>query len=59
MSENPETDQNNTTKRVRIQEPTKSTENGKPVVKTPKALALACISGHVASLHPQVAKIIQ
>ena len=27
-------------------------------VKTPKALALACVQSHVASLHPQVHKII-
>ena len=61
MSVNPATNHNNGTKRVRIQINNKNstTVNGTMTkVKTPKALALACVQSHVASLHPQVTKII-
>ena len=61
MSENLVTGQN-TTKRVRIH-PTmndKTTDKGKSTkLKTPKALALACVTGTAASLHPQVQPIVE
>ena len=59
MSENLETGNNNTPKRVRISSAKNTTDNGKSAkVKTPKALALASVEGHAASLHPQVSKIV-
>ena len=61
MSVNPATNHNNGNKRVRIQSTNTNitTETGTMSrVKTPKALALACVQSHVASLHPQVHKII-
>ena len=42
-----------------MEEPTPTTENGSTKMKTPKAIALACVQGHVASLRPQVAKIVK
>ena len=59
MSENLETGHNNSPKRVRISSAKSTTGNSSATkVKTPKALALASIEGHAASLHPQVSKII-
>ena len=57
MSDNLETDNNNTPKRVRIAKSTTDKSNSSKV-KTPKTLAIASVEGHVASLHPQVSKII-
>ena len=57
MSDNLETDNNNTPKRVRIAKST-TVKGNTNKVKTPKALAIASVEGHVASLHPQVSKII-
>ena len=60
MSQNSETNHNNSPKRVRFQEqPQESTtDKSSAKAKSPKAIALACVSGHVASLHPHVAKIV-
>ena len=62
MSVNLETGQNNTQKRVRIH-PTMNyttTDKGKVTkLKTPKVLALTCVKGTAASLHPQVQKIVE
>ena len=60
MSVNPETNQKNGNKRVRIQTNTNITTDTTAMqkVKTPKALALACVQSHVASLHHQVTKIV-
>ena len=62
MSVNLETGQNNTQKRVRIH-PTMNyttTDKGKVTkLKTLKALALTCVKGTAASLHPQVQKIVE
>ena len=58
MTENPVTGYNISPKRVRISEPS-TTGKKKALVKTPKAIALSCVTGHASSLHPQVAKIIQ
>ena len=62
MSANLATGQNNTHKRVRIH-PTANEhtteKNSSPKMKSPKALALACVKGTAASLHPQVQKIVE
>ena len=60
MSVNPATNHKNGIKRVRIQINNKNSTTvtgSMSKVKTPKALALACVLSHVASLHPQVTKI--
>ena len=61
MSASLETGQNNTQKRVRIHTNMNSTTDKSQAtkVKTPKALALACVQGTAASLHPQVQKIVE
>ena len=61
MSENPATNPNQSPKRVRITTPATLTTVNRNAnrVKTPKALALACIQGQEMSLHPQVYNIIQ
>ena len=60
MPSNSETNNNTSPKRVRIEDPIPSTTDiSNAKMKTPKALALACIGGHVESLHPQVAKIVK
>ena len=62
MSVNLETGHNNTQKRVRIHSKMNNMTTDKDKVtkvKTPKALALACIKGTVVSLHPQVQKIVE
>ena len=58
MSDNPETSHNNSQKRVSIQEQPTTTEKAPVKAKSPKAIALACVTGHASSLHPQVNKII-
>ena len=62
MSVNLATGQN-TTKRVRIHSTMNhniTTDKGKATkLKTPKALALACVQGTAASLHPQVKPIVE
>ena len=61
MSENLETSQNNIQKRVRIH-PNMNSTTGKSQatkVKSPKALALACVQGTAVSLHPQVKQIVE
>ena len=61
MSENPATNPNQSPKRVRIATPrTNTTVNSNANrVKTPKALALACVQGQAMSLHPQVYNIVE
>ena len=59
MSDNLETGNNNSPKRVLISSTKNTTDHGNASkVKTPKALALASVEGHAASLHPQVSKIV-
>ena len=57
MSEDPATSTNTSPKRVRLSEPN-ATEKVSNRAKTPKGIALSSISGHTASLHPHVSKLI-
>ena len=61
MSASLETGQNNTQKRVRIHTNMNSATDSRQATKakTPKALALACVQGTAASLHPQVQQIVE